>query len=432
MRIVIIGGGFAGIKLAKKLMKKNYCEVIIVDKNNYHFFPPLLYQVSTAFIETYNIAYPFRRMFQRKNNVQYFMGALEQILYKEKKIITSNGDLNYDYLVLSMGAITNYYAIDHIEDYAIPMKNINDAIHLRNHLLLSLEKASQIINLNEIKKYTTIVIAGGGPTGVEIAGMLAEMRKKIIPKDYSIEICKNIEIYIVDMEDALLKSMSKKAQKEAFKVLEAMGIKIKLKTTVKGYENNKVVFKDGESIETVNLIWASGVKSILINGLPDACYAKTNRLIVDEFNELKQVKDVFCIGDQCLQATDKNYPNGHPQLAQVAIQQGNNLAENFIRHLNGEPPKPFHYKNKGSMAIIAKYKAVVDLPHGFFKGVFAWFIWLFIHLIPIAGFRNKIKLFFSWSWSFITNDPPIRLIIRPRRKEKNSEEKHINEQIYQL
>ncbi|GAB3362933.1 NAD(P)/FAD-dependent oxidoreductase [Arachidicoccus ginsenosidivorans] len=415
MKVVIIGGGFAGMHMAKELVKQQNMEVHLVDKNNYNFFPPLLYQVSTAFIESYNISYPFRKMFQNKKNFTFHMGSLLSVDPDQHYIITTHERIDYDQLVLSMGCETNYFGMDAIEQAALPMKSIHDAINLRNHLLLMLEQASRLPE-SDITPYTQIVIAGGGPTGVEIAGMLAEMQREIIPKDYAKKVCEHIQIYLVDMESTLLRTMSEKAGQEAYAVLKKMGIQIKLNTAVKNYENNRVYLSDGQVIESHTLIWASGVKAMQVTGLPQSAFAKNGRILVNEYNKVLDVEDIYCLGDQCLMTADPDYEKGHPQLAQVAIQQGTLLAHN-LRHLYKKHPlEPFRYVNKGSMAIIAKYKAVVDLPKGFFKGFFAWMVWLFIHLIPIAGFRNKVKLFFSWSWSFLTNDPTLRLIIRPRKK----------------
>lgn len=415
MKVVIIGGGFAGMHLAKELVKQEKMDVHLVDKNNYNFFPPLLYQVSTAFIESYNISYPFRRMFQHKHNFTFHMGDLLTVDPDAHFVITTNEKIDYDKLVLCMGCDTNYFGNDSLSIEAMPMKSIHDAINLRNHLLLMLEQASRLPQA-DINPYTQIVIAGGGPTGVEIAGMLAEMQREIIPKDYSKKVCEHIQIYLVDMDSVLLRTMSEKAGKEAFEVLNKMGINIKLNVAVKNYVDGNVYLSDGEIIESHTLIWASGVKAIHVPGIPATSVAKNGRIHVNAYNNIMGVEDIYCLGDQCLMEEDPDYPKGHPQLAQVAIQQGSLLAHNLMHLSKRQPLEPFRYINKGSMAIIAKYKAVVDLPKGFFKGFFAWLVWLFVHLIPIAGFRNKVKLFFSWSWSFLTNDPTLRLIIRPRKK----------------
>ena len=415
MKVVIIGGGFAGINLAKKLVKQKNMKVHLVDINNYNFFPPLLYQVATAFIESFNISYPFRKMFQHHKNFSFHMGNLRSINTQEHYVITTNERINYDKLVLSMGCETNYFGNEQLATQSLPMKNIHDAINLRNHLLLMLEEAARLPEL-DVPPYTTLVVAGGGPTGVEIAGMLSEMKKKIIPKDYPSKVCEHIKVILVDMDSTLLRTMSSKAGKEAFRVLKQLGTEIRLGVAVKNYEDNKVYLSDGTQIKTHTLIWASGVKAVQVKGIPASVMAKNGRILVDAYNHVVGLTDIFALGDQCLMQVDPNYPMGHPQLAQVAIQQAQSLAENLHRLHLIRPLKPFRYNNKGAMAIISKYKAVVDLPKGFFKGFMAWLVWLFIHLIPIAGFRNKVKLFFSWSWTFLTNDPTLRLIIRPRKK----------------
>jgi NADH dehydrogenase len=413
-KIVIVGGGFAGLNLAKKLANHNEYLVTLVDKNNYHFFPPLLYQVSTAFIEASNITYPFRRMFQGKKNLSYYMGQLIHVNLAENKIDTDTGSLSYDYLVLAMGTESNYFGMDNVKDKALPMKTIDDALRMRNHVLLRLEEAVRSTNTFDKERLGNVVIAGGGPTGVELAGMFAEMATNIVAKDYPSAKSGQGRIYLVDSGDTLLGPMSKKSQDEAYKVLTKLGVNIKLNTTVKDYVNDQVILGDGNKINSATLIWASGVIAKAVPGLPAEAVGRGRRILVDDFNRLNNSNNVFAIGDQCMQVSDSKFPNGHPQLAQVAIQQGKLLAENLLKIDKGETLTPFRYHDKGSMAIISKFKAVVDLPKGFFKGFFAWIVWLFIHIIPIAGFRNKGKLAFNWFWSFITNDPTLRLIIRPQ------------------
>lgn len=416
MKVVIIGGGFAGLNLSKKLVGNTQIEVTLVDKNNYHFFPPLLYQVATAFIEPSNISYPFRRMFQYKHNLRYYMGSLVKINVESNTIETDSGTLDYDYLVLAMGAESNYFGMENVKNNALPMKTIDDAINLRNHILLNLEKLVKSNDPLEREIRRNIVIAGGGPTGVEVSGMIAEMGKYILEKDYPELKGRRDTIFLVDAGHALLGPMSEKSQEEALKVLTRLGVQVKLGTAVKDFTDDKVILSTGEIINSNTLIWASGVIAREAPGLPPESIAQRGRrIIVDEYNKVSGTSNIFAIGDQCVQATDKNYPNGHPQLAQVAIQQGKLLAENLVRLSKGQTMKPFSYYNKGTMAIISKFKAVVDLPKGFFKGFIAWLVWLFIHIIPIAGFRNKAKLAFNWFWSFITNDPTLRLIIRPRK-----------------
>ncbi len=417
MKVVIVGGGFAGRNLAKALAGKKGMDVVLVDKNNYHFFPPLLYQVATAFIEASNITYPFRKMFQGRQNIRFHNGALLKVNTAEKTIETDTGILGYDYLVLAMGAETNYFGMANVQQNSLPMKTIDDALNLRNHLLLNLERATRATDELERRKEMTLVIAGGGPTGVEVAGMVAEMGSKLLSKDYPELANDKGDIYLVASSESLLSPMSIKAQKEAYKTLSKFGVQIKLQTAVKDYVDGKVMLGNGEQIAASTLIWASGVVASDVPGLPAGSTGRGRRIVVDEHNLLKGSVSIFAIGDICYQATDKNYPNGHPQLAQVAIQQGRHLAKNLRLLVAGKKMAPFAYFNKGSMAIIAKYKAVVDLPVGFFKGFLAWLAWLFIHIIPIAGFRNKAKLCASWFWSFITNDPALRLIIRPGKEQ---------------
>jgi NADH dehydrogenase len=410
-KIVVIGGGFAGMNFIKKMTNDERFHITLVDVNNYHFFPPLLYQVATAFIEPSNISYPFRRMFQQKKNLRFHLGTLLQINPAEHTIITDNCTLPYDYLVLAVGTETNYFGLENVKRKALPMKTINDALSLRNHLLLSMEKAVRSSDLVEKEKYLNIVIAGGGPTGVEIAGMLAEMGRNIAAKEYPEIRDLQGHIHLVDASSALLGPMSKKAQEEASAVLSRLGVHIKLNVAVKDYVDGKVLLANGETIPTEVLIWTSGVTGRPLPGLPAEVIGRGKRVLVDAYNAVPGIPDIYALGDICLQTSDTNFPDGHPQLAQVAIQQGTLLADNFKRQHQNTALKPFAYNDKGSMAIISKYKAVVDLPKLFFKGFFAWLIWLFIHLIPLVGFRNKVKLAFNWFWSFISNDPTLRLII---------------------
>jgi NADH:ubiquinone reductase (H+-translocating) len=416
-RVVVVGGGFAGINFIKYLAGDKRFLITLVDVNNYHFFPPLIYQVATAFIEPSNISYPFRRMFQEKTNLRFHMGCLVKVNPVANTIETDTGTLDYDYLVLAVGTETNFFGMENVKRFAKPMKTINDALNLRNTLLLNMEKAVRSTTAGERDRDLNIVIAGGGPTGVEVAGMLAEMGTYIMRKEYPEINDLKTHIHLIDAGPVLLGPMSKKAQEEATRVLRKLGGKIKLNTAVKDYVNGRVVLSNGETIETQTLIWASGVTGRQIPGLPEEVIARGRRVLVDEHNKVKSITNIFAIGDICLQTTDKEFPDGHPQLAQVAIQQGQLLAANLKRMLDNRPLKAFKYVDKGSMAIIAKYKAVADLPKVFFKGFIAWFLWLFIHIIPIAGFRNKLKLAFNWFWSFITNDPTLRLIIRPQNED---------------
>ncbi|WP_082886647.1 NAD(P)/FAD-dependent oxidoreductase [Flavisolibacter tropicus] len=415
-KVVIVGGGFAGVRLIKKLSKDKRFHITLVDKNNYHFFPPLLYQVSTAFIEPSSISYPFRRLFQEKDNLRFHMGSLVKVNPQSNTIETDTGTVPYDYLVLALGTETNYFGMQNVKQSALPMKTIDEALNLRNHLLLNMEKAVRATNKADRDRLLNIVIAGGGPTGVELAGMLAELGHNTARKEYPEIKDFGSHIYVVDAGPVLLAPMSKKSQGEALHVLQHLGVNVIQNTAVKDYVNGKVVLANGNILETESLIWASGVVAREVPGLPAEVLGRGRRVLVDEFNCVQGTNNIFALGDLCLQTTDSKFPNGHPQVAQVAIQQGQLLAKNLQRKEDNQSMQPFAYKDKGSMAIISKYKAVADLPKISFKGFFAWLVWLFIHIIPLIGFRNKAKLAFSWFWSFITNDPTLRLIIRPDDK----------------
>lgn len=416
-KVVIVGGGFAGINLIKRLSKDKRFHITLVDINNYNFFPPLLYQVATAFIEPSSISYPFRRLFQEKENLRFHMGRLLKVNPATNTIETDTGVLSYDYLVLGIGTETNYFGMENVKKHALPMKSINDALKLRNYILLNMEKAVRVTDRAEQEKYLNLVIAGGGPTGVEVAGMLAEMGRNIAAKEYPEIDRLKYRIYLVDAGGELLGPMSKKSQEEAARVLRRLGVRVILNTAVKDYADDKVLLSDGSTIQSNVLIWASGVTGREVPGLAPDMIGRGKRILVDEHNKVANTNNIYAIGDISLQTTDKNFPKGHPQLAQVAIQQGERLARNLSRSLDGKELKPFAYKDKGSLAIISKYKAVADLPKLFFKGFFAWLVWLFIHIIPLVGFRNKLKLMFSWLWSFMTNDPTLRLIIRPGQED---------------
>ena len=413
--IVIVGGGFAGINLVKSLVNDNRFIITLVDKNNYHFFPPLIYQVATSFIEASNISYPFRRLFSNYKNVQFYMGSLVRVVPETKTIETDNGKLDYDYLVLALGTESNFFGMENVQKCALPMKTIDEALYLRNYILLTLEEAARNKSIKEAPKLQNIVIAGGGPTGVELAGMIAEMGQYIAEKEYP-EINRRFSnIYLIDALPVLLSPMSKIAQEAAYTKLQKLGVKIILNVAVKDYTDAKVILADGRVIETETLIWTSGVIGREVKGLPEESIGKGRRILVDAYNKVQGLDSVYAVGDICLQMTEETYPKGHPQLAQVAIQQGKNLGKNLKRIEDENILVPFRYDDKGSMAIISKFNAVVDLPKFSFKGFPAWLTWLFIHIIPLVGFRNKIRLAFDWLRLFITNNPSIRLILRPKK-----------------
>ncbi|WP_288445871.1 NAD(P)/FAD-dependent oxidoreductase [uncultured Chryseobacterium sp.] len=417
--ILIVGGGFAGINLIKSLKNDKRFRITLVDKNNYHFFPPLIYQVATSFIEASNISYPFRKLFSENKNVKFHMGSLLRVNPESRTIDTDTGTLSYDYLVLALGTESNFFGMENVKRCALPMKNIEEALYLRNHILLTLEEAARNKNIKEAEKLQNIVIAGGGPTGVELAGMLAEMGKYIAQKEYP-EIKLGLSnLYLIDALPTLLSPMSQLAQKTAYEKLKELGVKILLNVSVKDYTDNKVILSDGSSIETETLIWTSGVIGKEIPGLPEESIGKGRRILVDDYNKVVETANIYAVGDLCLMLSEEKYPKGHPQLAQVAIQQGKNLAANFKRIEDGKVLEQFRYHDKGSMAIISKYNAVVDLPKHSFNGFTAWLTWLFIHIIPLVGFKNKIQLAVDWFRLFITNNPSIRLILFPKRNTGN-------------
>ncbi len=416
--IVIIGGGFAGINLANSIANVTLFDITLVDKNNYNFFPPLIYQVATGFLETSSIAYPFRKIFKGKKNIHFWLGEFLEVLPNENKLILSNGELSYDYLVFATGTETNYFGMENVKNNAIPMKTLDDALNMRNILLQRIEKATITKNKAEKKKLLTMVVAGGGPTGVEVSGMFAEMSKTIIQKEYP-ELAKlgKTEIYLVDGGKTLLAPMSEKSQKYTYQSLERLGVQIKLNTQVIDYDGEKVSFKDGTYIKTKNLIWAAGVSSMIFKGIPIECYGKGKRLIVDEHNKIKGTDNIYAIGDTCImESIDRKFPLGHPQVAQVAIQQGKNLAYNLIALNSNKTQKSFIYNDKGSMAIIGRAKAVADIPNSkiHFNGFLAWIMWLFIHIMSLINYRNRLKTLYNWSVAYFTKDQSLRMIVRPK------------------
>lgn len=415
MEIVIIGGGFAGINLAKELLNQKGIHVTLVDKNNYNFFPPLIYQVATAFLEPSSISYPFRKFFAGKKNLQFRLGELIKVVPSENKIILNNGELSYDHLVFATGAETSYFGMENVKKNAIPMKTLNDAIEMRNTILKNLEKAAICKDIRKRRKLLTIVVAGGGPTGVEVSGMFAEMRKSIFLKEYPELATSASNIYLVDGSNALLTPMSKESQEDTYKALTDLGVVVKLNTMVVDYVDDTVHFSNGETIQTKNLIWAAGVSAKAFEGIPEESYGRGKRMATDAFNKVNGTQNIYAIGDTCIQLTDESFPNGHPQVAQVAIQQGINLAQNFKLLKDNKQMRPFKYHDKGSMAIIGKNKAVVDLPKPkmHFKGFFAWMIWLFIHLISLIAYRNRVKTFYNWMIAYFSKDQSLRMIIRP-------------------
>lgn len=419
-KIVIIGGGFGGVNLALHLKNDPDFSITLVDKNNYNFFPPLIYQVATGFLENSNISYPFRKLFRKYPNIHFRLGELKKVDPVLHRIYLNNGELDYDCLVFATGAASNFFGMENIHKHAIPMKNVSDALEMRNILLQRIEQATITSDPNEKKKLLTIVVAGGGPTGVEVSGMLADLRVHSFPKDYPELKGTGAQIYLVDGGAHLLAPMSTASQNDTYDALTKMGVLIKLQTQVKDFDHDKVLLSTGEIIETKNLIWTAGVTAMTFEGMPLECYGRGKRLLADPYNKVIGVEDIYALGDTCLQTHDTAYPNGHPQLAQVSIQQAKFLGANFKAMASGKPLKPFKYKDLGTMAIIGRNKAVCDLPHNIhFKGFIAWFMWLFIHLISLINYRNRLKTLFNWTIAYLNKDQSLRFIVRPRPDEEN-------------
>ncbi len=417
-RVVIIGGGFAGLKIASGL-KNSPFQVVLLDKNNFHQFQPLYYQVATASLEPSAIAFPFRKIFQHYKNFHFRETLVKNIDYEEQVINCSIGQIRYDYLVMAMGTDTNFYKIESIQENGFPMKTVSEALKLRNTILENFEYALVADNLEDQNKNLDIVIVGGGPTGVELAGALADLRNDVLPKDYPEIDFNQMNIRLIESSTGLLAAMSKKAGGLALKYLQKLKVDVQCGISVKSFQNNEVELSDGTIIKAKTLIWAAGVSANKIEGLPDEAYGFSNRLKVNQFNLVNGFDNIFAIGDLSLMIDDQ-YPKGHPQVAQVAIQQANLLTKNLLYSTSEKAMKGFKYKDKGSMATIGRNLAVVDLPFWSFGGFFAWLIWMFVHLMSIVGVKNRFFIFINWTWNYFTKDQSLRLIIRPKTKQSFS------------
>jgi NADH dehydrogenase len=412
-KLIIIGGGFAGIKLAQEVDASLF-EVWMFDKNNYHQFQPLFYQVATSGLEPSSISFPLRKLFQNKNNFHIRNESVIEIIPAENKIITESNSYAFDYLVIATGCSTNFFGNVAIEQHAIPMKSVSEALYLRNFILSNFEKALNV-PIAERKNYLNVVIVGGGPTGVEVSGALAEMRKYILPKDYPELDFSKMNIYLVEASAKTLGAMSEISSQSSKKYLEKLGVNVLLSTQVTNYDGNKVTFGDGNEIETKTLVWAAGIKGNVINGLDTSLITRGNRIKVNRYSQLENSSTIFAIGDISCMSTNL-YPNGHPQVATVANEQGKLLGKNLNSLVRGKKIKEYEYSNKGSMATVGRHLAVVDLPKFSFQGFFAWIFWMFLHLMLILGVKNKFIVFTNWMWKYFTFDQSLRLIIKPYNK----------------
>ncbi|WP_278519607.1 NAD(P)/FAD-dependent oxidoreductase [Leyella stercorea] len=436
-RVVIVGGGLGGLRLAEDLYGSGM-QVVLIDKNNFHQFPPLIYQIASAGIDPSSISFPFRQIFRKRKDF-YFRMAEARMVDTEKKILqTSIGKIDYDYLVLAAGATTNFFGNKNIEEWAIPMKTVPEAMGLRNALLSNFERALTCATEEERQELLNVVIVGGGATGVEIAGALAEMRRYVIPYDYPDMDSSLMHIYLIEAGDRLLAGLSQESSQKAYEFLKSMGVDIQFGKMVTDYRDHKVIMKDGTEIPTRTFLWVSGIRANAMPGIDESHLGRGFRFKVDEYNRIPGVEDVFAIGDQCLQTSDAAYPNGHPQVAQVAIQQAKNLAKNLKLIDQGADSSEltaFHYKNLGSMATIGRNKAVVEIGKFRSQGFFAWVLWLVVHLRSILGVKNKMMVLLNWLWKYVSYNDSIRMITyatKPREVEermKREQTTHLGEDL---
>ena len=414
-RIVIIGGGFAGISLAKKLRNKNV-QVVLLDKHNYHNFQPLMYQVATGGLEPDSIAYPIRKIVQEYKDFYFRLAEVREIDAENNTIYADIGELKFDYLVIATGSKTNYFGNKEIERNSMAMKTIPQSLNIRSLILENFEQALLTNDIDERHSLMNFVLVGGGPTGVELAGALAEMKKAILPKDYPDLDVRKMEINLVQGSNRILDSMSENASEKAENFLLDLGVSVWKNVRVTGYDGKTVTTSSDLSFDSATVIWTAGVQGALPHGLKaDSFIKNVNRIKVNQFNQVEGYEHLFAIGDIAVMSSEK-FPQGHPMMAQPAMQQGRLLADNLIKIINKKTPKPFEYKDKGSMATIGRNKAVVDLPKFKFSGVFAWFVWMFVHLFSLIGFKNKAVVFLNWVYNYVRFDREARLIMRPYKK----------------
>ncbi|WP_068598640.1 NAD(P)/FAD-dependent oxidoreductase [Vaginella massiliensis] len=418
-KIVIIGAGFAGVRLARKLNNHPNYSVTIIDRYNFHQFQPLFYQVATARIEPSSISFPLRKIFQKSKNVSVRLAKVLNILKDQNIVETTIGQFEYDYLVIATGCTTNFFGNEQIEENAFPMKSTYEAITIQNRLLTNFESAYSSTP-DELEEILNIVVVGGGPTGVELAGSIIELKTHVLPKDFPDMDFSRVNVYLIEGGNELLGPMSKESQVKSKQFLEEMGVNVWTNARVTHFDGHTIELLDGRKIRTRNLIWAAGVTGNVPTGvLEKEQLQRGNRIPVDRLNRVIGLENVFAIGDIAYMETP-NYPNGHPQLANVAINQALNLADNFKKYAKGIQPEqmtPFEYKDPGSMATVGKNRAVVDLPKFSFQGRLAWFVWMFLHLMLILSVKNKFFIFFNWAQSYFTNDTTLRIIYRPTKKD---------------
>ena len=416
-RVVVVGAGFGGINVVKRLLKLNF-QVVLIDKNNYHTFQPLLYQVATAGLEAGSIAFPVRRIFKRVKNFYFRMAEVLEVKPESNLLNTSIGELSYDYLVIATGGQTNFFDFECDENDLMQLKSVPNAIDLRSYILQNFERALIAEKVDEQDQLMNIVIVGGGPTGVEMAGALGEMKKYVIPKDYPELNANRMHIYLVEMGNRLLSNMTEKSSKKAHQFLNELGVNVLTNIAVKKYDGVQVFYGDNHILKTKTLIWTAGLKGVWINGIDESMKGPGGRIVVDEYNKLAKYDNVFAIGDASINIT-KNTPRGFPQVAPVAVQQGKLLADNISRMIKGVSLKPFIYTDKGTLATVGRNRAVADFKNLNFQGTIAWMLWLTVHIFTLVGFRNKLIVFTDWIYNYFTYDRALRVIIRPYKRKRD-------------
>lgn len=424
-RVVIIGGGFGGLALAKKLKNRKF-QVVLLDKHNYHTFQPLLYQVATGGLESGSIAFPIRKVVQDYDEIYFRLAKVERIDAENKKVIADIGTIFYDYVVIATGSTTNFFGNKSIEKYSMAMKTIPQSLNIRSLVLENFESALLTTDAQEQAALMNFVIVGAGPTGVELAGALAEMRKHILPKDYPDLNIGLMEINVIQGAPKVLDAMSDNASKKAEDFLKDLGVKVWTNEIVVDYDGKKVSTKSGKEFLAETVIWSAGVMGATVDGFNADVIQRGNRIKVNAYNQVEGFTDIFALGDVATMMTEDT-PIGHPMMAQPAIQQGQLLADNLVNLRDGKSLKPFKYNDQGSMATIGRNKAVVDLPKFKFSGFFAWFVWMFVHLMSLIGFRNKLVVFWNWLYNYLMFDRQARLIIRPFKHKNEESFKNHNE-----
>ncbi len=413
MKILILGGGFGGLRLARLLNNKPGFEVTLIDKFNYHQFQPLFYQVATAGLDASNISFPLRKAFQNSKNIKIRMAEIQTVDTVSKKVITNEDSYSYDYLVIATGASTNFFGNQQLEKYAFPMKSTVEALQLRHKLIQNFEDALHTDSAEDLQRLMNVVVVGGGPTGVELSGAIAEMKKYVLPKDYPELDFSKMNIYLLEGTGKTLASMSEKSSEDSLKYLERLGVTVMINSLMNDYNGRTVTLKDGQTIQSSLVIWAAGIKGNIPAGIDQSLIAKGNRIKVDPYNYVQGTPGIFAIGDIAYME-DAAFPNGLPQVAPVAIQQASLLADNLTRIQQGKVLKEFHYKDKGAMATVGRNLAVVDVPKPklHFGGFFAWLIWMGLHLMLILGVKNRFFVFSNWLYNYVTYDQNLRLIFK--------------------